>query len=525
MKNLIVSILGLLCLSSCTKFLKEEPRSSIPVDGYFNSIEEVQSAVNFLYDKGNGTGRFFNLNGAFDGSQSFSLDIFSGMTDNFIAQNPAVRYYASLTQTADNQDGYLDGVWAGFYSNIASANTIIAALDANKNINTDVKAPLLGTARFFRAMDYYYLVRMWGAVPLILKPYTSVTNVNAPRASVDSVYDAIVADLVWAKNNGNLADKPMGDNGNRISKGTVEAVLAEVYLTMGGYPLKKGNPAYQNALSTAKDLLASNGGYALFQSSGGTTPFDKFRLTSYDQGNAYLYFIEYNGDIQSSGLPIVTLPNGFPKNVPNSNLKIQYSILANTWVPSKRLLNMYDSTNDIRRHNRQFYASSFSYIDNSGANKTIEFPSVLPYIWYDSVALFQTAHSSKYLSVYRMDDIYLIAAEAANELNEDPTPYLQPILDRAYVNPPAIPSGQTARRSLILAERYRELAMEGHFWFDMIRTRLYPDVSSSHQITFSDFIGHDNGRGEKFTQKDLLLPLPVTEMQRDPSLRPQNPGY
>ena len=78
---------------------------------------------------------------------------------------------------------------------------------------------------------------------------------------------------------------------------------------------------------------------------------------------------------------------------------------------------------------------------------------------------------------------------------------------------------------MILAERYRELAMEGHFWFDMTRTRLYPDVGAGHAVSFSPLVGHDNGRGQTFQEKDLLMPIPSTEMQRNPALKPQNPGY
>ena len=526
MKALLFALSALFLLAGCNKFLEETPRSDIPVDAYYKTLEEAESAVNYLYDKGQGAAKFHAQYGfLYDGSASFTLDNFSGMSNNVVAQNPAIRYYTTLTQTADNQDNYLDGLWSGFYSSIASANTIISKLTGNKNISDQDKAPLLATARFFRALDYYYLVRMWGAVPLILEPYTSVEEVAAPRSSVDSVYQAIVTDLNWAIDQGNLADQPMGSNGNRISKGTAQGVLAEVYLTMAGYPLQKGQPAYEKALANAKALIGSDGGYALFQSSGGTTAFEKFRLTSFDQGSAYLYFLEYNGDIEASSFPEYTLPNTFPNPIPNTDLQVQYTLVTNPWVPSQQLLNMYDSTNDIRRHNRQYYASNFSYMGNDGGVKTIDFPSPLPYIWYDSTALFHTAASGKYISVYRMDDVYLIAAEAANALGQDPTPYLRPILDRAYVHAPAIPSGQQARRDLILAERYRELAMEGHFWFDMIRTRLYPDADGQHRVTFSDFIGHDNGRGKKFSEKDLLLPLPVTEMQRNPKLRPQNTGY
>jgi hypothetical protein len=98
-------------------------------------------------------------------------------------------------------------------------------------------------------------------------------------------------------------------------------------------------------------------------------------------------------------------------------------------------------------------------------------------------------------------------------------------LNRAYVVAPVIPSGQSDRRNLILAERYRELAMEGHFWFDMVRTQLYPDVDVSHHVTFSALVGHSNGRGQSYSNTDLLLPLPTSEMQRNPNLKPQNSGY
>lgn len=518
--------LGLLSagLSGCSKFLDESPKSITPVDAYFTSVSQAESAVNYLYGKGAGPGRFFNINGLYDATNSFTLDNLSGMANNNVAQDPSIRYFASLTQTMGNSSNYLGGIWSGFYNSIASANTIIEKVEASSTIEENAKAPLLATARFFRAVDYYYLVRLFGAVPLILKPYTSLENLYAPRASVDSVYGAIVEDLTWAIDNGKLADKPMGSNANRISKGTAEVVLAEVYLTMAGYPLEKGNGSYTKALQTAQNLISSAGGYALFSSDANQTAFDKLRLSSFDQGSEYLYFIEYDADIERSGFPEYTLPNSFPVPIPEANLKVQYTLMTTPWTPSKTLLSMYDSTNDIRRHNRQFYHNSFTYTDKSGKPRTIQIPT-LPFRWYDSTAIFETAASSKYIAVYRMADVYLIAAEAANALGQDPTPYLTPILNRAYEHAPTIPSGQPARRDFILAERYRELAMEGHFWFDMIRTRLYPDVAASHAVSFSQLIGHDNGRGQKYQEKDLLMPLPSTEMQRNPALKPQNPGY
>lgn len=512
-------------LPSCKKFLQENPKSSQSVDAYYQTIDQVQSAVNYLYNTATGPGNFYNVGGLYDANNAFAFDGMSGLANNVVAQNPAVRDFSSLTQNPDNAGNYVQGIWAALYTNIASANTIIAKVAASTTIDQAAAAPLVATARFFRATDYYYLARLFGKVPLILQPYTSLDNLYAPRTSLDSIYNAITDDLTKAYTDGGLVDKPMGLNGNQISKGTVAGLLSEVYLTMAGYPLQGGQTDYQKALTQATALLSSSGGYALFDNSGGTTPFDKLRLGSNDQGSEYLYFIEYNSAIQQSALPEYSFPNTFPQSVPNSNLKVQYTLMTQAWTPSSTLLNMYDSVNDIRRHEKQFYSTSFNYTTTGGGSASIKFPVYMPYRWYDSTAIFGTAASGKYTSVYRLADVYLIAAEAANELGQDPTPYLQPILNRAYVTPPAIPAGQSDRRDLILAERYRELAMEGHFWFDMLRTHLYPDPDASHHVTFSALVGHSNGRGQSYQTKDLLLPLPPTEVQRNPNLGGQNPGY
>src|SRR5882757_614862 len=260
-------IAGLFAVSSCHKFLQENPKSSQPVDAYFQTIDQAQSAVTYLYNTGTGPGNFYNVGGLYDATNAFAFYNLSGMSNNVVAQNPSVRYFASLTQTADNEDNYVGGIWSSFYSNIADANTIISKVGASTTIDQAAAAPLVATARFFRAMDYYYLVRIFGAVPLILQPYENLNNRYAPRSTVDSVYGAIVADLQWAYTNGNLADKPMGANGNQVSKGTVGGILSEVYLTMAGHPLQKGQAAYTQALQQAQAVINSAGGYALFDNS------------------------------------------------------------------------------------------------------------------------------------------------------------------------------------------------------------------------------------------------------------------
>ena len=526
MKQLIIAITVtslIVSVSSCTKFLQENPKSSQPVGSYFQTLSEAQSAVNNLYGHSAGPGSFFVSNGIYDASYSINMDTYSGLADNPVYQNQSIGFLQNLTQNGSNCDSWLGSIWSDFYTHIADCNTIIQAVQNSTVLTSAEQTPLLATARFFRAMDYYYLVRLFGAVPLVLTPYTSVQNINIPRTSIDSVYTSIVNDLTYAISSGSLADVPMGSNGNQISKGTAEIVLSEVYLTMAGYPLQLGSAYYTKALNTVSALLQSSGGYALFSNSGGTTYANKLVSHSYDQGSEYLYFQEYNSTISPSPYPEWTLPNTFPTNVPNSNIKVAYTLVTTPWMPSTNLLNMYNQTNDIRVQNYQFYHSTFTYQTTEGTTDTISF-SPCPYRWFDSTALFSTAASSKYCSCYRLADAYLIAAEAANDLGMDPTQYLAPILQRAYTNVPAIPSAQADRNSFILAERYRELAMEGHFWFDLIRTRLYPDADANNNVTFSPLVGHSNGRGQFFSQNDLLLPLSITQLSLDPQLT-QNPGY
>src|SRR5579871_476823 len=96
-------VAGLILFSSCHKFLEENPKSSQPVDAYYQTIDQVQSAVNYLYNVATGPGSFYNIGNLYDGTYAMTFDNLSGLANNVVAQNPSVRYYASLTQTADNQ--------------------------------------------------------------------------------------------------------------------------------------------------------------------------------------------------------------------------------------------------------------------------------------------------------------------------------------------------------------------------------------------------------------------------------------
>jgi len=525
-KNIIIAAVFMAgSFASCNNFLEEPPKSQEPADAFYQTDNQMQSAVNALYTADNGPASFY-VGRWFDATWIFTLDNMAGMSKNHVQQHPDIKYFASLTQTPELVSNYVGSMWRSLYASINNCNTIIAQAEkSGGGLSATVKSQGLAAARFFRAFNYYFLVRLFGGVSIVTQPVSSLADIFSARGTAEEVYKLITDDLEWALANGNLADVPMGRNGNKISKGTVACVLSEVYLTMAGNPLKKGNDYYAKALNTAR-IVIGNGAYQLFDGSGGTTPFDKLRLTQFDKGSEYLYFVEYEPAIRACGYPGFSFPSSFPKPIPNSPVQIKYSGTILCWEPQPPLLNLYDNSgNDIRRRNRQFFHDVFPYKGSDGRQHSIKLEFTSPFRWYDSTAIFGTGASGKYIAVHRLADVLLIAAEAANELTNDPTPYLSPILNRAYDSPPPIPTGQNERRNLILAERFRELAMEGHTWFDMLRTRLYPDADAQHNVTFSPLLGHDNGRGQKYAEKDMLLPLPPSEMQRNPNLRPQNPGY
>src|ERR1700748_1103528 len=91
-----VLAVGLVLLSSCNKFLSEHPKSQQPVDAYYQTIDQVQSAVTYLYNVASGPNYFYNPAGVYDGTNGMTLDNLSGMSNNVVAQNPAVRPYSSL---------------------------------------------------------------------------------------------------------------------------------------------------------------------------------------------------------------------------------------------------------------------------------------------------------------------------------------------------------------------------------------------------------------------------------------------
>ena len=128
--------------------------------------------------------------------------------------------------------------WKYTYNHLKDDNNLLKALP-NVPISGEEKKLIEGQARALRAFLYFDAVRVYNGVPLLLESSTDLEFLKTvSRATPESIYEAIIADLEYAKEV--LPDRwNNASDWGRITSGGAAAMLAKVYLTMAGYPLKQ----------------------------------------------------------------------------------------------------------------------------------------------------------------------------------------------------------------------------------------------------------------------------------------------
>jgi starch-binding outer membrane protein, SusD/RagB family len=521
----IILLTGLICFS-CKDFLDEVPKDELSAEQDFKERAHAFNAVNSLYRTG--APQLFD-GGVYSGSEAMIGQYMTGLFDNeYKGQEIHVQHTQQLTLTGLNLSGYLGGMWDDLYRGIARANNAIKYIPTTPGLTDTETRQLTGEARFFRALSYYYLVRFFGGVPVITEPYESLENLYVTRGSVKDVYTLIEADLLYAVNEAGLSTNAMANNGNRITRGAAATVLAEVYLTMSGFPLQENR--YADAAAMAKSVITS-GTYSLTQhdrDAGGNvvlenSAYNKLRRSDASP-NEYIFFHEYTAGIASSAYAQFTYTVAKPQGV-------AYTLTNGAYQPRNEFLWGYDAANDLRRQEKQYFHTTYN---RNGEVRT--FPPT-PYLWHDDEALFGSANSSKDKEVYGYADVLLIAAEAlarSQGVTPEAVGYLAEVRSRAYwrTNPLLIRAQLLAMPvdefvEEVWEERFRELVFEFQTWYDIVRTRKYPQTSAAAngEITFVDVVGQTNTWGKTFAATHLLFPVSESERQRNPSFGEQNPGY
>lgn len=488
----------------CSKYLEEENPSGLEPNSFFTIPEHAEASVNAVYSN-----LRFMSDGAGIFSQNFQLlEALSGTSTSQTGQNSDLNNLLNLAYNGDNI--HLRQWWIALYRGIANANLSIERIPTIPLMDEAARKRYIGEAYFLRALHYFWAVRLWGDVPLLTKPIenNTDTSIYAGRTSQEEVYNLIVNDLKAAE----AAGLPAKNETGRASLGAVKSLLASVYLTMAGQPLNKGAAYYKLAADKANEVITA-GDYSLF------TRYEDLHNPAMKNRVEHIFSVQFAAAIAAAGFQNILLPNFGGISA--------YGTQIGSTVPTVPFFESYE-TNDKRVEEQQFYFTKY-YTGGDGALKDLKAPFIFKH--FDRVAngtqgVKGTAQSSMNWPLIRYAEVLLTYAEAQNEVS-GPTVAarnaLKLIRDRAELTTPELSAfNKDSFRDAVLKERWHELCYEGKTWFDMLRLRKAYNEDTN---AFDNFVGHKFSYGPTLQSKNLLLPLPILEMNNNPNLTPNNPGY
>ena len=519
-QNILYSfcVVGLLSTTSCKDFLDEDPRSNITLNTYYKDVSQARENVNSLYRTGAPV-RYGSAPSAYIGPTASVNTFITGYFSNSYEGQELVTLYArELTRQQNLRivSNYMNGIWADSYRAIGIANSALKYIPGIAMQDENVRKSLIAEARFFRAFNYFYLIKTFGDVPLITEPYENLENMFVPRNSVADIYALIESDLKEAVDV--LPGTRFTQNGFRITKYAAAMALANVYLQQG---------KFADAATYAKIVTASSHSLTPNDNLSMGSAFNKLRTT--DDLPEVIYSYEFNATISNSGW----WPS-YAFNASATAISNKYSIYERVFGPTDRFLNVY-AADDLRIQPNQFF--HWNYTLPTDPTKTWSSTQAGIWYYYDQEAFVNTGVGTKDWNIYRYAEALLIAAEAiakSTGVNAEAAGYLAEIKARASTTGKTVAQFTTELQALSVdnfvqecwRERLRELPLEFKMWDDCLRTGMFPVISTTTKgaVTFVPLIGAQNGSGATFKESDLLWPISMDERQRNPELT-QNPGY
>ncbi len=379
-------------------------------------------------------------------------------------------------------------IWRGCYKTIQSTTNIINNYGQVTDGTEATIQAIVGEAYFLRALCYYWLTRFWGAVPLIPSEKFSAGLLSLKKTQPAEIYQLIEADLqkaeAWVPNTRRSTGRP--------NKGTVKALLADVYLTEGGWPLKN-TAKYALAAAKAKEVIDNKNTYGidLYQGgflkifAGGTVE-DVFAL--YTRGQ----WITYN-----SFYGLSTMPEN-----------------EGGWSDFFPELNFFNNFPEGSRKDATF---STSFVVNGA---TIPWQQVTTKHPYYKKFTIQSGTKATYMSanpviMIRYAHVLLIYAEAqARSGTVSPEAYNAINAVRQRAGLAALPAGLPADAFIkaVIDERAWEFAGEWNRWFDLVRLEKVEEANANKDPGDLQPVG-------PITKDKYLLPIPGSDVLMNPNLK------
>jgi hypothetical protein len=460
----LITLIIIIGSSSCKKLVEvEAPITSVNQSLVYGSDAQAIAVL---------TGIYTNMSTAnFDFSSGItSTSLICGLSaDELVPINTNNQHRNEYYTNSLNSE--TSNIWASMYNTIYVANAAIEGITTSTTLTSAVKQQLLGEGKFIRALCYFYLINLYGDVPLALSTDYK-KNSTLPRNSVESVYSQVILDLKDAKSllSSNYLDATLLNVTServRPTKGAAMALLARVYLF---------NKDYAEAEMEASDLINQN---------------SKYKLVGLDS-----VFLKNNSEAIWQILPTGSAGN-FTANTKEGLLFIPITNVTDVYL-NHSLINAFE----IGDQRKLKWIGTFTGVQYPNKYKIGRVNST----------------SVEYSTILRLGEVYLVRAEArayqgklvgVHSAMED----LDKIRRRAGLDGTTSTTlGQMQRA--ILHERQVELFTEmGHRWLDLKRTETADAVLLEI-------------KGATWQLTDQLYPLPATEILRNPSISGyQNPGY
>jgi hypothetical protein len=483
MKKITILLL-LACLAGCSDFLEEDPKGAIVGTNAISDVAGLEAALTGTYKGMLRTwGRGF-LNSS---TQSFAMG--GDDLSTIRAGNEPKMWSRQLDQfEVTSGNTHTTFIWNGCYKTIQGANNII---NNYQRVDGDpaVIRQIAGEAYFLRALSYYWLVRGFGAVPLITTADFTDALLRIGVSQPLEVYQLIESDLKKAEEF--VADEKR-DPG-RPNKGSVKALLADVYLTEGGWPINDQSK-YTLAAAKAKEVIDNKGAYGFdlvpleILWSGTTAGIGtkeevmSFHASSSFGGSTNAYYGQPGTPKEENGWEDFCTEIHFFNKFPEGKRK------------------------DITFHT-EFVKSDGTVVpwENSAEQK--------PFFGKFRLAANNTWRSSMPVHMIRYAHVLLVYAEAqARAAGPDDDAYtaLNAIRVRAELEPVSGLS-QDDFITAVVEKRAWEFAGEFTRWFDLVRLELVEEANANKDVNDLQPIG-------AMTKEDYTFPIPLADVAINPSL-------
>ncbi len=492
MKNIKLYILFSFALilfsnTGCKKLLEEKPKAIASL-GELDPVLLEQTVIGVYEPLTRSRGRLW------ESTVGLGFELMSEYADG----GPTQVGWSNYNNVMNNPNS-LSQPWTTLYEAIGRANLLIANLDISNSLSADAKKRAYGEAYFVRAVCYYFAVRVWGKVPMRLKPILNSNDVALAKSDIPVIYDQIITDLKLAETN--LPNTVPASSAGRATAGAAKTALADVYLTKGDY---------QNARDKAKEVMDNKATYGYDLEPSLATVYSPTLATNKED----IFSLKFSQVLDRGAFMASYWADSRAKAA-------GYSVSGNKFggiMSQAPLISGWDN-NDLRKK----FSVYNSYIINGVVTNAEVEPGIYDLRmgkYKDPNAPIDTGNGNDFY-FFRFADVLLIFAEAENKLNGSTAAAYEAINQvrrRAYgvsIGSPSavadLPAGltQTELDDMLFRERGYEFIGEAKRWFDMVRTgRAIQVIEAARALIPSP--------ARKPTPNKLIFALPDVELQNNP---------